>query len=115
MLVMRTNLLKTLGAALMFILLAGQAIADPAGTVSYKKWINMGGDLNALKGDFRFPNRPNFYNVLASLEDPSPDDSNATNDNYGVQLQGYLVPPVSGNYNFYVSSDDQSELYLSTD
>src|SRR5262249_26018368 len=31
------------------------------------------------------------------------------------RLHGYLVPPVSGNYQFWIASDDASELWLSTD
>lgn len=36
-------------------------------------------------------------------------------EQYGQRLRGWIVPPVSGNYTFYISSDDQSELWLSTD
>jgi hypothetical protein len=34
-------------------------------------------------------------------------------DNYGVILSGFIVPEVSGRYEFYVSGDGPSELYLS--
>lgn len=36
-------------------------------------------------------------------------------DNYGARIRGYVCPPVTGNYSFYISSDDNSELWLSTD
>jgi M6 family metalloprotease-like protein len=36
-------------------------------------------------------------------------------DNYGQLLMGYLVPPVTGDYEFFVASDENSELWLSTD
>jgi uncharacterized delta-60 repeat protein len=35
-------------------------------------------------------------------------------DLYGQRLRGYLVPPVTGDYVFYLSADDQAFLYLST-
>ncbi len=35
-------------------------------------------------------------------------------DNYGQRLRGYIVPPESGYYTFWISSDDASELWLST-
>lgn len=35
-------------------------------------------------------------------------------DNYGCRVRGYVCPPVTGNYTFFISSDDQSELWLST-
>jgi hypothetical protein len=34
---------------------------------------------------------------------------------YGQRLRGYLVPPVSGHYTFWIASDDGGELWLSTD
>ena len=35
-------------------------------------------------------------------------------DNYGQRIRGYVCPPVSGNYIFWIASDDNSELWLST-
>lgn len=39
----------------------------------------------------------------------------ALGDNYGDSLSGWVTPKVSGNYTFFLSSDDASELYLSSD
>jgi ELWxxDGT repeat protein len=36
-------------------------------------------------------------------------------DNYGARVRGYVCVPQNGNYVFYISSDDNSELWLSTD
>ena len=36
-------------------------------------------------------------------------------DHYGTRMSGYICPPQSGNYTFWISSDDQGELWLSTD
>ena len=36
-------------------------------------------------------------------------------DYYFARVSGYFVPPSNGNYVFFVDSDDQSNLYLSTD
>jgi hypothetical protein len=35
-------------------------------------------------------------------------------DNYSRRLSGWLVPPVSGEYTFWISSDDGSRFYLGT-
>jgi hypothetical protein len=35
--------------------------------------------------------------------------------NYGVVVAGYVLPPVTSDYTFYLCSDDQGELWLSTD
>ena len=36
-------------------------------------------------------------------------------DNYGWHLVGYIHPPETGEYRFFVATDDNSELWLSTD
>jgi hypothetical protein len=36
-------------------------------------------------------------------------------DNYSRRITGWLVPPVTGEYTFWVSSDDASRVYLGTD
>ncbi len=35
-------------------------------------------------------------------------------EQYGARLRGFLIPPQSGNYTFWISSDDSSELWLSS-
>ncbi|MFD3003694.1 PA14 domain-containing protein [Pontibacter toksunensis] len=35
--------------------------------------------------------------------------------NYGARVRAYVHPPATGNYIFWIASDDQSELWLSTD
>jgi PA14 domain/Divergent InlB B-repeat domain len=53
---------------------------------------------------------PNPANKLASFEAP-------TNwaDNYGTRVRGYVTAPATGNYRFWIASDNASELWLSTD
>jgi hypothetical protein len=36
-------------------------------------------------------------------------------DHFSDQLLGYFIPPTSGNYVFFINSDDGADLYLSTD
>jgi hypothetical protein len=36
-------------------------------------------------------------------------------DNYGTRIRGYLTPPVDGSYTFWIASDANSELWLSSD
>ena len=47
---------------------------------------------------------------LTSLECPS-----NWADNYGTRIRGYLKPTVSGSYTFWLATDDDGELWLSTD
>ena len=37
-----------------------------------------------------------------------------TDDNYGSRMKGWLMPPVTGEYVFWIASDDQGELWLSS-
>jgi hypothetical protein len=48
--------------------------------------------------------------TLASLEAPV-----NRGDNLGTRLQAALTPPISGSYTFWIASDDNGQLYLSTD
>lgn len=36
-------------------------------------------------------------------------------DDYGIAWNGYIYPPTTGSYTFYIRSDDEGEFYLSTD
>ena len=53
---------------------------------------------------------PTTSRVLTTLEQPS-----NYADHYGTRIRGYIVPPTTGNYTFWIASDDQSELWISTD
>jgi TadE-like protein/PA14 domain len=77
-----------------------------------KKW-QSGSYLNVLKAD------PNFQQDLVSepCQYPTLFESpykNSTREFYGQRMRGHVIPPVTGTYTFYIASDDQSELYLST-
>ncbi len=55
---------------------------------------------------------PTTSRLLTTLEQ-------ATNallgDNYGTRIRGYLIAPTTGNYTFWIASDDQSELWIAND
>jgi hypothetical protein len=53
---------------------------------------------------------PTSITALTSFETPV--DSA---DNYAQRVTGFFIPPTTGNYIFFDSSDDDSDLYLSTD
>ncbi|KAL3811578.1 hypothetical protein ACHAXA_006863 [Cyclostephanos tholiformis] len=36
-------------------------------------------------------------------------------ENYGIRMKGWLLPPVTGNYEFWIASDDNGEFWLSAD
>jgi hypothetical protein len=62
----------------------------------------------------------------AAVVDPTTPDSeqtfprldigySSTSFNFGAELLAYFQPPISADYTFYISSDDNGELWLSTD
>jgi hypothetical protein len=66
--------------------------------------------LEDLTSNVKFPNQPDSVSYIDSFETPVD-----VLDNYGVQLQALLVPPLTSDYTFYVNSDDEGALYLSAD
>lgn len=56
-----------------------------------------------------YPAAPTSAGVINAFEAPI-----NVNDNYGQRISGYLIPPVNGVYNFFLASDDTSELWIST-
>ena len=58
-----------------------------------------------------YPDHPTLTNFVTDLfESPSNFD-----DNYGQRMHGYITPPVTGNYTFWIATDDNGALFLSTD
>lgn len=79
--------------------------------VTMRKFDGIAGTtLDTLYASPSYPNSPDTVQYLPTLETPSNID-----DNYGAVLLGYVVPPVSGDYTFYIASDDNGELLLSPD
>ena len=66
--------------------------------------------LEDLTGSAKFPDNPDAVRFPSAFETIP-----LRRDNYGVQFQGFVTPPVSGEYVFYVSSRNQSVLFLSPD
>jgi len=81
------------------------------GSAIAERWENIGGDdLSALKSYDRFPNDPDVTEVLTQFAWNGPDA-----DDYGGRIHGWLYVPATGDYTFWLNSDNQGELWLSTD
>jgi hypothetical protein len=74
-------------------------------------WTSISGaELNELYDHPNWPDLPDEIQLL--------DEFNASRnygDNYGTRIQAYLTPPSSGEYIFYLSSDNEGTLRLSSD
>jgi hypothetical protein len=74
-------------------------------------WLGIPGTtLPELTNLTRFPYSPDAVSYVTVAESPPRIDVH-----YGVRLSGYLLPPTTGDYVFYLSSADEGALFLSTD
>jgi hypothetical protein len=76
-------------------------------------WTGIGGTSIAdlMSGTNNLANTPNkSVHLMDLLEGPT-----NTGDNYGSRTKGWLRPPVSGDYKFWIASNDNGELWLSSD
>jgi regulation of enolase protein 1 (concanavalin A-like superfamily) len=106
----------SLSRLLAFALLAGPALplATPAQSIGLLRevWENIDGEgLAGLLASPDFPNNPSSRNYVTDLFE-SPTD---VLDRYGQRMHGYVVPPLTGDYTFWIATDDQGALYLGTD
>ena len=80
------------------------------GSISYQRWNNISGSaVSNLTSDPNYPNSPSSSGTLTIFELPQ-----NSGNNFGVKVYGYLCPPISGNYVFWIASDESAELWLST-
>jgi hypothetical protein len=70
--------------------------------------------VDALVNDADFPDNPGRREYLTSFS-TIPQMGNDVAERFGARVSGFLTPTESGNYEFFLRSDDASELYLSTD
>jgi chitodextrinase len=79
----------------------------PTGSITREYWTGISGP---TIGSIPTSTTPTGTSSLASFQAPS-----NFGDNYGTRIRGYIVPTVTGTYQFSVAGDNNSVLYLSTD
>ena len=92
------------------ILFAASALAQTSGVLREVYYNISGSAVSDLRNAPAFPASPNEEFIESVFEAPS-----NFADNYGQRMRALLVPPVAGTYVFWIASDDNSALYLSTD
>ena len=82
------------------------------GSILRELWLNMlprSTSLTMLYGWPTFPYSPDQSDLLTSF------DTIPGLDDFGGRIHGWFYPPRTGDYTFYLASDDNGELWLSTD
>lgn len=81
------------------------------GTITAEYWFEVGGSgLSNLYNHGAFQNDlPDSEETLTRFQT----ESGRWNE-YGTRVRGYVIPPTTGSYTFWIASDDSSELYLSS-
>ena len=78
------------------------------------------GSVGTLLGNEKYPESPDVTEVAKYFEWPQTGTIKRKpranyRDNYGWLILGYIHPPETGEYVFHIATDDNSELWLSTD
>jgi len=98
-----------LASFVLLLSLFSNAVGQPTGNILWEEWYNVNGSsVNSLRIDPRYPDNPD----MSELRDTF-DSGLSPGDNYGSRVRGYLYPPADGDYEFWVSGDDNCELWLS--
>lgn len=80
------------------------------GSINYQQWNNItGGNVSDLTSNVNYPNNPSVTGTRTIFEMPVNIGSN-----FGVRMYGYICPPTTGTYYFWVAADNAGELWLST-
>ena len=86
-------------------------VSGPANKIMYEYWLSIDGTaIEGLTGDARYPDSPDYAEYVDSIDSPVD-----WADDYGQRFWGWLKPPETGDYTFWVAGDDLQEFWLSTD
>ena len=103
------HLYATFVGLILFLISSGQSCPG-TGNISFQRWNNISGSaVSNLTSNQNYPNNPSAAGTLTLFEMPT-----NTGNNIGVRMKGYICPPTTGNYVFWIASDASGELWLST-
>ncbi len=107
------------------LLAQAAAPATPQGFITEKVFLNLNTgqatSISSLTSSPKFPNNPDivayptYFELWATGDPATPPSGTSGYVDYGAQMLGYFYPNTTGDYDFYICSDDLSDLYLSTD
>jgi hypothetical protein len=92
------------------VLVPTESLSGGIGSILCEYWMGISGQaVSDLTSSPDYPGNPSSIEYRTSFEIPL-----NWADYYGTRMRGYLHPPATGNYTFWIASDDNSELWLST-
>ncbi|GGD70851.1 hypothetical protein GCM10011514_38700 [Emticicia aquatilis] len=93
------------------ITVTGSGGTTGLGEATYQLWYGITGSLvSNLTSNANYPNTPSLSTLVGIAE-----GYENSMDNIGGRISGYIVPPTTGTYYFWVASDDYSEFWGSGD
>lgn len=97
------------------------ALTARADIIRRDYWTNItGGTVSNLTNNANYPDNPSGTDMLFRLEavgwlgSTNAGGTNRLADNYGQRIHGFILPQSNGAYRFWIRSDRDSELWLST-
>ena len=93
------------------VALGGLSAAGSTRGLLWECWTNFarGNGISCLTGVTNYPLKPDQRDLSIKFESLS-----NKGHEYGERMRGWLLPPVTGDYTFWIASDDEGELWLST-
>ena len=84
-------------------------LAQTPGNITFERWTGIpGSSVDALKINGISKRSADISEFLSGAA-----TAQLLGNNYGARLRGTVTAPITGNYTFFISSDDHGELYLS--
>lgn len=107
--VMRIDM-KSGGFNLNYVNIVSELTCSATGSILLERYNGIvGSSVSNLTSASKYPGSPDATSNPISFEAPS-----NVADSYGLRMRGYLCPPTTGSYTFWISGDDNVELWLST-
>lgn len=82
----------------------------PTGLIGWDKYYIGMGKSSTLATHPTYPHHPAKSGLLSRFEAPAMQEGS-----FGQRISGYVYPPVTGKYKFWIASSCESELWLSSD
>ncbi|MDX2055699.1 MAG: PA14 domain-containing protein [Polyangiaceae bacterium] len=101
----------------------GTVVPGSAGTVLRQYWTGITANVDEISAftpftNAAFPNAPTGSGQLSSLQSVSWVDNTTTRNwanQFGERIRGFIKPPTTGDYVFWVGGDNECQFWLSTD